>query len=109
MKFKGIIKKLIPPVVLLLVLMYITTYIISLTGYYNTIETKNNTLTSEAIERFEKDILNGEKIIASNYLEEKKEYDNLISRSSIKIGNIIEKIFDKIMKSILKEIQSAIN
>lgn len=108
MKIKIIIKKILPAVSLILILMFITVYIVSLTSYYNTIENKNSTLTSEAIERFEKDILSGEKIVASNYLEEKKEYDNLISRSSIKIGNLIENIFNKIMKTILKEIESAI-
>lgn len=108
MKAKALIKKIIIPVNLLLVLMYITTYIVSLTSYYGTIESKNSTLTSEAIERFEKDILNGEKIVAQNYLEEKKTYDNLFSRTSIKLGNIIENVFNKIMKSVLKEIEQAI-
>ena len=108
MKTKGIVKKIIPPILGIIILMYISVFIMSLSGYYSTIEAKNNTLTSEAINRFEKDVLNGEKIVASNYLEEKKTYDNLFTRSSIKLGNIIENIFNKVMKSILKEIESAI-
>lgn len=108
MKVKQVIKKLMIPIGILLVLMYITIYIISLTSYYTTIESKNATLTGEAISRFESDVLNGEKIVASNYLQEKKSYDNLLSRTSIHIGNIIENIFNKVMKSILKEIEQAI-
>ena len=102
------IKKIMLPIIIILFLMYISVYTMSLTGYYSTIENKNNTLTNEAIERFEKDILNGEKIVASNYLEEKKTYDNLLSRTGILIGNIIENIFNKIMKLILNEIEGAI-
>lgn len=108
MKIKSIIKKALPPIAVVIFLMYITVYITSFTGYYSSIEGRNSSLTKEAIERFEKDVLSGEKIVASNYLEEKKEYDNLLSRSSIKIGKIIEKIFNKIMKTILNEIESAI-
>lgn len=108
MKIKQVIKKLMIPIGVLLVLMYITTYIVSLTSYYGTIESKNSTLTEEAIKRFESDVLSGEKIVAANYLEEKKEYDNLLSRTSIHLSNIIENIFNKIMKSILKEVEQAI-
>ena len=108
MKIKSTIKKILIPISFLLLLMYITTYIVSLTSYYETMESKNASLTNEAIKRFENDILNGEKIVASNYLEEKKTYDNLFSRTSIKLGNIIENIFNKIMKSILKEVEQAI-
>lgn len=108
MKIKSTIKKILIPIGILLVLMYITIYIVSLTSYYSTIESKNSTLTEEAIRRFENDVLSGEKIVASNYLEEKKSYDNLLSRTSIHIGNIIENIFNKIMKSLLKEVEQAI-
>ncbi len=105
---KTKLKKLIKPSFFILVLMFITVYIMSLTGYYSTIENKNNTLTAEAIERFERDILNGEKINAENYLVEKKTYDNLLSRTGIKIGNLIELLFDKMMHFILSEIEGAI-
>ena len=108
MKIKQTAKKMLPPIIIILILMYISVFIMSLTGYYSTIEGKNNTLTTAAIERFEKDVLSGEKIVASNYLEEKKTYDNLFTRVSIRFGNLIENIFNKIMKSILKEIESAI-
>ena len=108
MKIKSTIKKILIPISFLLILMYITTYIVSLTSYYETIESNNTSLTNEAIKRFENDVLNGEKIVASNYLEEKKNNDNLFSRTSIKLGNIIENIFNIIMKSILKEVEQAI-
>lgn len=105
---KDKLKKMVKPVFSILLLMFISVYIMSLTGYYTSVESKNNTLTKEAIARFEKDVLSGEKINASNYLIEKKTYDNLLSRSGIKVGNFIEKIFDKVMHMILSEIEGAI-
>lgn len=91
----------------ILVLAFFVVYTMSLTGYYKEIEASSNTLTSKAIDRFEKDILNGEKIVASNYLEEKPRYDNLLSRTSIKLGNVIETLFKKGMRSVMKEISGA--
>lgn len=107
MKLKA--KKALVPIMSLFLLMFFSVYAMSLTGYYESIDNKTNTLTSEAIKKFEKDVLNGEKIVASNYIREQKEYDNLLSRLGIKIGNFIEKIFKKIMHFILKEIEGAID
>ena len=89
-------------------LTFIVVYIMSLTGYYESVEENKKTLTSEAINRFEHDVLNGEVIIASNYVEERESYDNLLSRIGIKFGNVLEFIFKKIMNGILKEIEGAI-
>ena len=105
---KDKIKKVIIGLLLLLIIMFIVVYIMTLSGYYQSVENKNSILTEEAINRFEKDVLNGKKIKASNYLEKKKRYDNLLSRTGIDIGNIIERIFNKALKLILKEIEGAI-
>lgn len=106
---KSKIKKSFIPVFSILIIMFIAVYIMSLTGYYESIENKSNSLTKEAITKFEKDVLNGEVIVASNYLKERKTYDNLLSRIGIKIGNLIESVFNKIMRFILKEIEGAID
>ena len=105
---KDKIKKIVKPIFILLGIIYIAIFIISLTGYYESLENKNSRLTTEAIERFEKDILKGEEIVASNYLEEKEDYNNLFTRLGIKIGNAIEFIFKKVMKGILTEIEKAV-
>lgn len=105
---KDKIKKIVKPIFILLGIIYVAIFIISLTGYYESLENKNSRLTTEAIERFEKDILKGEEIVASNYLEEKEDYDNLFTRLGLKIGNAIEFIFKKVMKGILTEIEKAV-
>ncbi|MBR6949308.1 MAG: hypothetical protein IKH54_03885 [Bacilli bacterium] len=105
---KDKIKKIVKPIFILLGIIYVAIFIISLTGYYESLENKNSRLTTEAIERFEKDILKGEEIVASNYLEEKEDYDNLFTRLGLNIGNAIEFIFKKVMKGILTEIEKAV-
>lgn len=105
---KKIIKKALVPIGTVLVLAYIVVFIISETGYYQTIESKNKTLTEEAMENFEKDVIDGKDIVASNYLEKRPDYNNLITRVTLSIGNIIESIFNKIMKLILNEVENAI-
>ena len=105
---KDKIKKIVKPIFIFLGIIYIAIFIISLTGYYESLENKNSRLTTEAIERFEKDILKGEEIVASNYLEDKEDYNNLFTRLGIKIGNAIEFIFKKVMKGILTEIEKAV-
>lgn len=105
---KDKIKKIVKPIFILLGIIYIAIFIISLTGYYESLENKNSRLTTEAIERFEKDILKGEEIVASNYLEDKEDYNNLFTRLGIKIGNAIEFIFKKVMKGVLTEIEKAV-
>lgn len=59
-------------------------------------------LTEEAIERFEKDMKEGKKIVASNYLPKEKDYDNKISKMGVKSSEIIEKAFDKGLKIVMK-------
>ncbi len=102
------IKNVFVSIIGLLVLLFVTVYMMSFSGYYDSTIEKKKTLTEEAVERFEKDVLNGEVIVASNYMEEVPTYDNLLSRLGIKFGNILEKIFHKIMSAVLKEIEGAI-
>lgn len=59
-------------------------------------------LTEEAIERFEKDMKEGKKIVASNYLPKEKDYDNRISKIGVKSSEMIEKAFDKGLKIVMK-------
>ena len=99
------IKNILLGILGVLLLMFVAIYIVSLSGYYDTALEDKKTLTSEAMDRFEKDVLNGKVIVASNYVEDLPTYDNLLSRMGIKIGNMIEVIFKKVINSILKEIE----
>ena len=51
----------------------------------------------------------GKKIIASNYIEEQKDYNNKTSQLTLKVSNFISKTFDRIMKSLFKTIENTVN
>ena len=94
---------------IILILLFIGLYISQVTGYYEYTESKKTTLTKDAINRFEKDVKEGKEISAKNYLEEEKEYNNKVSKLGITVSNLIEKIFNKTMSSLFKEIDRAVS
>ena len=96
-------------VVFTLLILYSTLYIMQALGYYEYSNNKNNTLTNEAIKRFENDIKMGKNVKASDYRNKKNDYNNKISRSGLAISNLIENIFDNAMGFVFKEISKAID
>ena len=76
-----------------------------LSSYTNQYYENKNILTEEAIHQFEKDLKTGKEIIPSNYLPKEKEYDNKISKIGRNTSEMIEKIFNKSLKSIMKYLE----
>lgn len=72
---------------------------------YNNFYENKTTLTDSAIERFEKDLKEGKEIIASNYIEEEKDYNNKVSKIGIKASKLIENTFSKGMKFLMNYIE----
>lgn len=79
-----------------------------MSGYYRTTTTNKATLTDEALKKFEEDVALGKPIIAKNYLEEEKDYNNTASILAMKLSKVIEKIFNKSMNAIFNEIDKAV-
>ena len=103
------IKQLIKLLVLIVVGLFISLYFTAIGGYYENSMRNKNILTKEAMIRFEQDIKEGKPIIASNYIQEEKDYTNNISKTTMKISNYISKSFDKIMKFIFKQLEKSVN
>lgn len=102
-------KNIVRIIIFTLIIIFIALYLTQVTGYYEYTENKKSTLTTEAIEKFEKDVKDGKKIDANNYIEKSKNYNNRASKLGMKVSNLIEDGFDKIMNSIFKEVDKAIN
>lgn len=92
----------------LLIMLFLTMYITTMSNYQAIENKKQTTLTEEAIARFEQDVAEGKEIIASNYLTKEKDYDNKISSSALKISNFIEKAYKKTLTKIFKELGNLI-
>lgn len=101
------IKQIIKVFLIFIIISFLSLYITSSHYEYNL---KNqNILTNEAIKRFEKDVKAGKKIIASNYIEEQKNYNNKASDITLKTSNYISKTFNKIMKYLFKQLEKSID
>jgi len=90
---------------IVLFIIFISLYFMNFIGYYDV--TRNRTiLTQEQINRFEKDIEEGNFIDLNDYLEEdKKEYDNGFSNISLNISNGIDTVLNNGLKSAFKAIE----
>lgn len=89
--------------------LFLCLYVTQALGYYEFTNAKKTTLTTKAMEKFEKDVKDGKKIDAKDYIEEEKNYNNLLSRTSLTISNTIEKTFDTIMNAFFNELAKATN
>lgn len=87
---------------------FITLYMTTMSNYQEYENKKSNVLTEEAIKRFEEDVSNGKKIIASNYLKQEKEYNNKISSICLKLSNFIEKTYKKTINKIFEKLSDMI-
>lgn len=102
-------KQIIKLAIIILIISFLSLYFTTLGGYYEYNLSKKNVLTEEAIKRFEKDVQDGKEIVASNYIEEEKNYSNKASRLALKISNLVSDGFDKTIKFIFKQIENNIN
>lgn len=93
---------------IILVVILILFFSLFFSRYNNYYENKK-VLTDEAIERFEEDLKAGKEIVASNYLEKDKNYNNKASRMGLKASKIIEKTFNKGLGLIMKYLESLQN
>ncbi len=90
-------------------LLFLCLYIGQAQGYYEITSYQKKVLTEDAIERFEKDVKEGKLVEAKNYLEEEKVYSNSLNKMGMTASNTIEKIFNKTMSYIFKEVNKAVN
>lgn len=102
-------KKVIKVLFSFAVLFFLVLYMGQLTGYYKVDEARKSILTDEAMARFEEDLKNGKEIVAGNYLERENNYNNNLSSLGIQISKLIEKGFNKLMWTILSELENAIS
>lgn len=102
-------KKIFRMVLVTLIILFATLYFTQAAGYFEYTTRKTNTLTEDAITRFEEDIKNGKKIKASDYIKKENDYHNNLSKLGSGVSNVIESSFNHIMNFIFKEINNAVN
>ena len=95
-------------ILLVFFIIFMVTYIITQSGYYEAKVHNKTLLTDQKIKQFEEDIKSGKKIsLDSYYIEEKPDYSSLLSNTGKKVSNNLSKSlvgfftqFGKIMKKL---------
>ncbi len=93
----------------ILIFLFLGLYYTKGSGYYEFEQHKKMTLTEEKIRQFEQDVKEGIPIDSSKYLEnDTTNYQNKISKISLKFSETIEKTFKKGMESLFRFISKTI-
>ena len=92
-------------IIILVVLIYICSYYVSNSGYYEYHLQEKTVITNEKIKEFESDIQNNEAIDIKEYLvNEDKDYSNKVSNIIYNISVDSNKVARKIIKTIFKKL-----
>lgn len=94
-------KRVISIFIVLFIIMFLSLYF---SRYYYNIYDNKNVLTEEAIKKFEKDVSEGKEINMNNYIIKDKNYNNKVCLIGLKISNIIDSCFNKLLKYLVKHI-----
>lgn len=98
-------KNLLKIVVIIVLIFFFSLFFSRYNSYYE----NKKVLTDEAIEKFENDLKEGKEIVASNYLEEEKNYNNKAAKIGLKTSRLIEKTFDKGLGFMMKYLEKLQN
>ena len=107
MKGKG--KDIFRIIMLTLFILFISMYVVGNSSYYDYEATRKTRLTEEKIKQFESDIASGEKIDLSKYKEIEKDYDNLVSTTTLNISQKLGKTVSKSLDFIFKRVEKVMN
>ncbi len=88
-------------IITLLFIIFLGLFIASKSGFYEAKVNKASLLTSDAIERFEKDIEDGKPIDLEKYIEnDNYDYSNAFTKAGEKIAKVTEEVFSGGIKDI---------
>lgn len=88
-------------IILLSLTIFVASYFIEETGYYDYKLQEKTILTNEQIKKFEEDIKNGKEVDIENYLKENnKDYSNNITTNITKVSLTTNKYLKKGIESI---------
>lgn len=97
--------KLLSLILIIVVIIFICTYYISNSGYYEYELSKKTILTNEKIKEFEQDVQNNKDIDIKEYLnEEKITYSNKITNLMYNLSDNGNKLMRKGIKALFKKI-----
>ena len=98
---KGLVKL----VILIILIVFISSYLIASTGYYEYTMQQRTVITNEKIKEFEEDIKNNENIDLKDYFEEEEmDYSNKFTTLVYNISDSSNKLTRKAIKYVFKKL-----
>lgn len=95
--------KLIKFIFILALTIFVASYFIEETGYYDYKLQEKTSLTNKQIKKFEEDIKNGKEVDINTYfLENNKDYSNKINRDITKASVTVNKYLKKGIEKVFK-------
>ena len=102
-------KKIIKIIIIIIFAIFIASYLVSSSGYYEYRVQQQSIITNEKIKEFEEDIKNNENIDLKEYLEkEQNDYTNKFTTIVYNISENSNKFAKKAIKYIFKKLGSLV-
>lgn len=93
------------PIIIFILIIFISAYYVSNSGYYEYHMQQKTVLTNEKIKEFEEDVKNNKDIDIKNYLEyEEVDYSNKLSNLVYDFSNNGVKVSRKVIKALFKKL-----
>ena len=101
------IKGLSKIILIIILLLFITSYVISSSPYYEYANRGKNVISNDRIQEFEEDIKNNVEIDLKDYMDKKEDdYSNKITDFVYNISNGSNKVMKKAIKYLFKKLSS---
>ena len=102
-------KKLIELIGIIIIIIFIASYMIAESGYYEYTMQRRTIITNEKIKEFEEDVKNNKEIDLKNYLDKEEiDYSNKITTLIYNISDNSNKLARKTIKYIFKKLGSLV-
>ena len=90
-----------------LFLLFIIIYCLQVSGYYETKMHAKTAYTNEKILEFEEDVKSGKEIDLNKYVnEDNKDYSNMFTRLSDKVGSVANSVFSEGLDGVYKVLKT---
>ena len=98
-------KNIVKLITLIIIIIYISSYLIASTGYYEYTMQQRTIITNEKIKEFEEDIKNNENIDIKDYFEKEEiDYSNKFTNLIYNISDNSNKLARKAIKYLFKKL-----
>lgn len=91
-----------------LVVVFLLLFVSYENGYYERLNQEKTLMTEEMIMKYEEDLKNGVDVSENDYTIQKNDYENVYTKTSLKVSSKVENALDSIIKFFFKKVNEAV-